>query len=139
MRTRIRTRSIAQPAAWRRIRAAMGGAGTLLMLAPSQGLGGGIERVADAIQAAWPDRVERVDLRAAGPRRVTSTPLAQQVRFTISAAAMALRRRPSVVLALHVNLLPVAYLAARTTRSRLGLWAHGIEVWGRLGAVRRRL
>jgi glycosyltransferase involved in cell wall biosynthesis len=49
----------------------------------------------------------------------------------------AARRRPDIVLALHVGLLPVAALASSVARAEVGLVAIGTEVWAPMGRWRR--
>lgn len=102
---------------------------TLLLLAPSSGYGGGIERVADAVEAAWQARVLRVDLyRQDGARRPSGRPLSK-VGFSARACTAAVRARPRLILALHAGLLPVAHAAAALVRADVALTAHGNEVW----------
>jgi phosphatidyl-myo-inositol dimannoside synthase len=96
-----------------------------LLLTPSRGLGGGIERVGASVQAAWPGDVIRVDLRRPSDGRRGS-----RARFAGNAVGVALRRQLAWVCCMHVGLLPVAYVASRIARCRLLLVAHGREVFG---------
>src|SRR5436305_471315 len=54
---------------------------TLMLLAPSNGFGGGIERYGAAVQAAWPGRVVRMDLYRAGRHRRGESPLGAKIAF----------------------------------------------------------
>ena len=108
----------------------------LLLLAPSIGFGGGIERVADAMERAWEGPVDRVDLYRSQRHDVPAgNPWAKTMFAAASIAAS--RRRPDVVLALHVGLLPVAAMASAVTRAELGLMAIGSEVWAPMRPLRR--
>jgi phosphatidylinositol alpha-1,6-mannosyltransferase len=48
------------------------------------------------------------------------------------------REPPDVIIALHVNLLPVALLAGKPRRARVVMFGHGIEVWAPLPWWTRR-
>lgn len=113
--------------------------GGLLLLTPSDGFGGGIERVAAAVARSWPRRVLRVNLYDAqeveDPR---GNPMAK-VRFTARALRLAALAQPSHVLALHVGFLPVAVAAARIARARPSLLGIGVEIWGAQPRLRRTL
>lgn len=111
----------------------------LLLLTPSSGFGGGIERLAASIQDGWNGSVTRVDLyrhrcveRAAGG-------LGTKVDFALRSLRAARRVEPNVVLALHAGLLPVAAAATTVSRARLALFGIGTEVWGDLGRLQREL
>jgi len=110
----------------------------LLALAPSAGFGGGIERVAAAIEDVSDGGVDRIDLYDAG-REVTpyGSSLAK-ARFGRSAIAAASRRRYRWILCLHAGLLPIALVAGRLTRTNVALFAYGTEVWAPMSAPRRR-
>jgi len=61
-----------------------------------------------------------------------------KLRFVI-AALRALRRRPSLVLAAHAHLAPLAWvMKTRSPRLRVLVLTHGIEVWTPLPPLRRR-
>lgn len=111
----------------------------LLLLAPSHGFGGGIERVAAAIEGCWPGSCVRVDLyrRERCDRAAGST--LTKGGFTARALAAGLKQLPDIVLALHVGLLPVALGVALAVRARTALMGIGHEVWGDLGAHTRRM
>lgn len=110
----------------------------LLLLAPSIGFGGGIERVARAIERAWDGPLDRVDLYRRGRHDVPAGNTWAKMIFTTESLAAA-RRRPDIVLALHVGLLPVAALASAVARADLALWAHGTEVWAPMRPRRRAM
>lgn len=115
----------------------MNAAPDLLICAPSVGFGGGIERVATAVERCWPGRCTRVDLyrsdRVAEP---AGNPRCK-VGFVSRCLREALSARPAVVLSLHVGLLPVARLVGRATRSEVSLLGIGTEVWGTLPPATR--
>jgi phosphatidylinositol alpha-1,6-mannosyltransferase len=102
-----------------------------LLLTPSRGLGGGIERVADGVERGWPEGLRRVDLAGTTP--------AAKLAFAWRASAVAARRRPDVVLCLHAELLPVAAAAAAAGGARCALMGMGREVWAPMDAPRRAL
>lgn len=98
-----------------------------LLLAPSEGLGGGIERYAQTVQSALSDygvRCARLNLPGPG---------LGGHRALLAAAAAALPRdaRPTRLIAAHRALLPVAALLA-TVRpvSGISVICHGSDVWG---------
>ncbi len=103
---------------------------TLLLLAPSDGFGGGIERFAKEIELAWPGPVLRVDLYRLGHNRRAEGSLPAKTSFALRALVTARRERPAIVLSLHVGLLPVGVFAARIVGGRSALFAIGTEVWG---------
>jgi glycosyltransferase involved in cell wall biosynthesis len=59
-----------------------------------------------------------------------------ELRYLAAAVLTGLKMRPDVVLCGHVNLLPVAALLSRLTRSKLILEAYGFEIWQRLPGIR---
>ncbi|ADP80279.1 glycosyl transferase group 1 [Pseudofrankia inefficax] len=102
----------------------------VLLLAPSGGLGGGIERYLDAVQEALRAggaEVHRVDLRGPG----NSLTLRSRLRFTAAALRVAVRSGPfDTVLAGLPNLIPVAALAVPLAKARRGLIVfHGTDIW----------
>jgi len=107
--------------------------GQALLLAPSRGLGGGIERYAETLEWAFAARgvvCRRLDLQQAGmPAHVRM--VAQGRRFLRAAG------EPTRVVAVHRALLPVACLLARESQvSGISIVCHGGEVWGK-GGLRR--
>lgn len=123
----------------RRSDLAIGATRTLLLLAPSAGFGGGIERVADSIQAAWSGPVVRVDLYRPHEVAVPEGHIGAKVRFAWRAAAAAIRSRPDGIICVHVNFLPIAMLLRRGLGSRVGIVGHGVEVWSPFPWYLRRL
>jgi phosphatidylinositol alpha-1,6-mannosyltransferase len=111
----------------------------LLLLAPSIGFGGGIERVAAAIERSWEGECRRVDLYRRGRVERAAGGRLTQAAFAVRALRAALGRRPDIVLTLHVGLLPVAMGLGAALRARTALMGIGHEVWGDLGAPTRRM
>jgi glycosyltransferase involved in cell wall biosynthesis len=116
----------------------------LLLLSPSAGLGGGIERVMDAVEANWDGPLQRVDLVRARAARGADTWTAQVrpleiASFVARAFGAARRCRPDVVVCGLLGLLPAATAVARTFRSELALLAYGVDVWGPIGPLERQL
>ena len=102
----------------------------VLLLAPSRGLGGGIERLVATVESALdrggvPHR--RLDLRRPGQR---PTPVAKaRFLYRVDRAVRASDRPVRLVLA-HRNLLPAVRLAARLPQYRgASVILHGSEVW----------
>lgn len=117
----------------------------LLLLSPSSGLGGGIERVMSAVETHWTGPVARVDLmpldEAARSKlrpdgTVSRTAIAD---FAARALKAAHESRADVVFCGLLGLLPVASAVALTRRCKLALLAHGVEVWVPLGPAERML
>lgn len=115
----------------------MNGAPDLLICAPSAGFGGGIERVASAVEQCWPGGYARVNLYRSDRVTEPSGNARSKAGFVARCLGEALRARPDIVLSLHVGLLPAAQLIARTTRSELALLGMGREVWGTLSTAAR--
>jgi len=118
----------------------------LLLLSPSSGLSGGIERVMDAVEAGWRGPVRREDLlRAAHPSGAMApqgdgpVSRAEIARFTARVLRSAATSRPDVVVCGLLGLLPLASAVAHPLRRKLVLLGYGVEVWGRIGPVERRL
>ncbi|MCH7230596.1 glycosyltransferase family 4 protein [Glycomyces sp. L485] len=108
----------------------------VLLLAPSRGLGGGIERYAAAIEASLHTSeipCGRIDLRAPG----RPGGLRGKIRF-IGEVGRAVRSSgaPTRLIVAHRNLLPAVYAAARQRHySGTTVILHGHETWS---AQRRR-
>jgi phosphatidylinositol alpha-1,6-mannosyltransferase len=111
----------------------------LLLLTPSTGFGGGIERMADAIEQGWPGPVVRVNLYRPDEVARPAGNLRAKVRFSRRAVAAAARERPASVLLLHVNFLPVGVLIRIVAGARLGMVAIGVEVWSPMSRRTRLL
>lgn len=110
-----------------------------MLLAPSSGFGGGIERVATAVEHTWPGPVTRVDLYRRSRDERASGGVLTKLGFGSRALRAAQRDRPDIVLAIHVGLLPVAVIVASGSRARVALLGIGTEVWSRLSAATRVL
>lgn len=111
----------------------------LLLLSPSRGFGGGIERVVGAVEQSWPGPVQRVDLYARGQHPSAAGNRPAQAAFARAALSAARRRPWGHIVCLHAGLLPVAVAAGLATRRPVALVAYGTEVWGPMSPVRRRL
>jgi phosphatidyl-myo-inositol dimannoside synthase len=112
------------------------GTAQALLLTPSRGLGGGIERYLETVEWALAEQgvgYRRIDLRRPGPRA--------HARLLADASRL-LRARPGptrLVLA-HCHLLPVATLLARRHQVRgITVLCHGADVWGSRLAPRWQL
>ena len=103
-------------------------AGRALLLAPSRGLGGGIERYLQTVESAFTDAgvaSRRVDLSRPGPAGHRAL-LAEAGSALASFAGPA---RPRLVVG-HRSLLPVAAVLARTGRvDGMSVVCHGSDVW----------
>ena len=103
----------------------------VLLLSPSRGLGGGIERylttVEETLRAGGADIV-RVDMLE--PEAELS--LATRARFLLRVLDAARRfGRADSVIAAHANLIPVAAAATRVTHAPLGpVLFYGTDIWG---------
>jgi phosphatidyl-myo-inositol dimannoside synthase len=106
--------------------------GRVLLLTPSRGLGGGIERFADTLEGAFAaESVDcvRVDLRRPGAESsrmfAHARMLAESRRHLRSSAA------PTRLVVMHRALLPVATLAARRPSAcGISVICHGSDAWG---------
>ena len=113
-----------------------GGAGRVILLSPSGGLGGGIERYVATLEwafAAEGIECQRVDLDRPGPWA--------HARLLVRAhAALRARREPARLVLAHRTMLPVAALLAchRAVRG-VSVVCHGSEVWDTRRRPRRSL
>lgn len=104
----------------------------VLLLAPSQGLGGGIERYTATVEAAFQERgvpYRRLNLLGADRdhRLGTKVAFVREVRRAIRTS-----REPIRLVLAHVNLLPVVRMVARLPRFRgATVIVHGHEIWSR--------
>jgi glycosyltransferase involved in cell wall biosynthesis/peptidoglycan/xylan/chitin deacetylase (PgdA/CDA1 family) len=112
---------------------------SLLLLAPSVGFGGGIERVATAIEREWQGTVHRCDLYRADQIEHPAGNVPVKLAFAARAITAALRHRPAIVLTLHVGLLSVGFAAARAARGRHAIMGIGTEIWLPLSGRQRRM
>ena len=104
-----------------------GVANPVLLLAPSRGLGGGIERYVNTVEWAFDAcgvAHQRIDLAYPGP--------VGHLRLLVEAAARVSRRsEPVRVVVAHPALLPAAALLARARRvGGISVICHGSDVWG---------
>ena len=99
-----------------------------LLLAPSRGLGGGIERYLQTVESAFDDAgvpSRRFDLSRSGP----AGHRALLAETGSALAGLAGPARPRLVVG-HRSLLPVAAMLARTRRvDGISLICHGSDVW----------
>jgi glycosyltransferase involved in cell wall biosynthesis len=109
-------------------------AGRVLLLAPSRGLGGGIERYVQTVQSAFGDAgvvSQRLDLARPGPS-------GHRALLAEAAAALAPPACPTRLVIAHRALLPVGAILARLrTVSGISVICHGSDVWGARWAPRR--
>jgi glycosyltransferase involved in cell wall biosynthesis len=102
-------------------------AGQVLLLAPSRGLGGGIERYVEAVQSAFDQTgvpTRRLDLTGSGPAR-------HRALLGEATAVMAGMITPARLVIAHRALLPVAtVLARRRPVGGISVICHGSDVWG---------
>jgi phosphatidylinositol alpha-1,6-mannosyltransferase len=108
----------------------------VLLLAPSRGLGGGIERYVQTVQSAFDDAGVaslRLDLAHPGPG-------GHRALLAAGSSALAGMTGPVRVVIAHRALLPVASLLARTRPvDGVSVICHGSDVWGTRWAPRRGL
>ena len=104
----------------------------VLLLTPSRGRGGGIERYTDTLQWAFAEReieCRRLDLSRSGA--------SAHARMLLAARDDRARLRPSRIVATHRSLLPTAWLLGRG--SGISVVCHGNDVWGGGHLARRSL
>jgi phosphatidyl-myo-inositol dimannoside synthase len=111
-------------------------ASRVLLLAPSRGLGGGIERYIETLEwalAAQGAICQRVDLARAGIR-------GQKAMLADARTVLRASPEPVCLVVGHMALLPAARLIAREA-TVCGIWVvcHGCEVWSARLRPRRRL
>lgn len=111
----------------------------LLLLTPSQGLGGGIERVGEAIEGAWSGQLKRVDLFTNEAVMPKASGLRRQAEFSVRVARAVAHWRPSHVFCLHLGLLPPAAMASQLYRVPVSLMAQGTETWSPMPYWQRQL
>jgi phosphatidylinositol alpha-1,6-mannosyltransferase len=124
-----------RPAAGGR-QAAASHADRVLLLAPSRGLGGGIERYVQTVQSAFDDAgiiSKRLDLVRPGPA-------GHRALLAEAAAALAAMAPPTRLVVAHRALLPVAALLAGIRKvGGISVICHGSDVWGSRWSPRRGL
>jgi phosphatidyl-myo-inositol dimannoside synthase len=98
-----------------------------LLLTPSHGRGGGIERYVETVEWAFDAKgveYRRLDLQSSGP--ASHARLLAQSREELRA-----NEAPARLVVLHRSLMPVASLLAKDRPScRISVVCHGSEVWG---------
>ena len=108
-------------------------AGRVLLLAPSRGLGGGIERYTQTVQSAFDDAgvpCSRFDLARPGPA-------GHRALLMDAATALAGLTEPARVIIAHRSLLPAALLLRRIRPvGGISVICHGSDVWGTRWAPR---
>jgi phosphatidylinositol alpha-1,6-mannosyltransferase len=101
--------------------------GRALLLTPSYGLGGGIERYAQTLESAFASEgveYERIDLRGSGA--LAHSRLFAQARAQLSAGSS-----PTRLVLTHRTLLPLASLLANEASAcGVSVICHGSDVWG---------
>ena len=106
-----------------------------LLLTPSRGLGGGIERYVETLQWAFAEKgIEhrRIDLQRAGS--------AAHARMFAEARKQMRAIAPTRLVVAHRSLLPAAWLLARRDDAcGISVVCHGNDVWGAQGWVRRNV
>jgi phosphatidylinositol alpha-1,6-mannosyltransferase len=114
------------------------GTGRVLILSPSRGLGGGIERYADTLEWVFGSellKVKRIDLKSAAHvnRTVTMTRM-----YARCEADLRENNVPIYIVVMHRSLLPLAWmLAKRYSVCGISVVCHGNEVWGSRPFLRR--
>ena len=108
----------------------------VLLLSPSRGLGGGIERYVQGIQSAF-------DYAGVSSRQLALArpgPAGHRALLAEATAALAVAATPTRVIVAHQALLPVATLLARLRAvSGISVVCYGSDVWGNRWLPRRRL
>ena len=106
----------------------------VLLLTPSAGRGGGIERYAETLEWAFGTQgieYSRIDLNGSGP--AAHARMLVQCRQDLRASGA-----PTRVVVAHPGLLPAAWLAARkVTAEGISVVCHGIDIWGKQHGPRR--
>jgi phosphatidyl-myo-inositol dimannoside synthase len=106
-----------------------------LLLAPSRGLGGGIERYVDTLEWAFVHqgvKYRRVDLQGAGA--------VAQARLVIDARQHLREISSARLIVAHRSLLPASRLLAREgTIKGTSVLCYGHDVWGTRSIIRRKL
>lgn len=104
---------------------------SVLVLSPSEGLGGGIERYVLMIRRALEECGQ--DVTHLALRRENDGLGAAKVRFASAALRLARQEQPVLLLSMHPGLLPVLLLAGfLAPESRLVQVFHGSDIWAGL-------
>ena len=106
-----------------------------LLLTPSRGLGGGIERFVETLEWAFVEKgveYRRVDLQHAG--------MTAHARMIAEARDQMLAFAPARLIVAHQSLLPVArILTRRSPGCGISILCYGTDVWGTRRWVRQRI
>ena len=106
-----------------------------LLLSPSRGLGGGIERFVETLEWAFVEQGvehQRVDLQHAGA--------SAHARMIVEARNQMCAFAPTRLIVAHRSLLPVAWmLTRRDPRCAISVLCYGNDVWGTRQWVRRQI
>lgn len=106
----------------------------VLLLTPSKGCGGGIERYAEALEGAFKQQgvnYRRIDLEGSGPG-------AHLRMLAVARQWLATCHRHIRIVVVHRALLPLASVLARHRAvAGISLVCHGIDVWGGRSRIRR--
>jgi glycosyltransferase involved in cell wall biosynthesis len=111
---------------------------SVLLLGPSRGLGGGIERYAETLESAFAQHhvdVHRIDLynSSTGPKISAHRRLAMRCRSYLTG-----REAPPNVVIMHRGLLPtIAPIIWRHQVAGISLICHGNELWGPRPRIRK--
>ena len=110
--------------------------GRVLLLSPSHGLGGGIERYVETVEWAFAaEGIECQRLDLSGPGARAHARLLAQGRAILRADS-----EPARLIVAHRALLPAAALLARDPAAcGMSLLCHGSEMWGSRWRPRRSL
>lgn len=110
--------------------------GRVLLLAPSRGRGGGIERYVTAVEwALAAQHVEHCRIDLSGSGAVAQVRLLAQARARLRVGAAVSR-----IVVAHRALLPAAWVLASEARGcGISLICHGNEIWGPQLGVRRQV
>jgi phosphatidyl-myo-inositol dimannoside synthase len=104
---------------------------SVLLLLPSRGLGGGIERYTATLHSALVAAGEQPAAVTLTRAPATYARRTDKVLFAVRALRAAARERPEAVLAMHVGLLPVlCLLRLISPQARFVLFFYGSDIWG---------
>jgi phosphatidylinositol alpha-1,6-mannosyltransferase len=98
-----------------------------------------VERIAAAVNRAWPGGVARVDLYSRDRMPIPAGNVRRKAAFAARGTACAARTRPGIVLSLDVAMLPAAAPAALASGASLAAYGAGREVWTEQPRARRLL
>jgi glycosyltransferase involved in cell wall biosynthesis len=109
-----------------------------LLLTPSDGLGGGIERYVHTLRMALVDSGEHVVSVALTTGPAPSLRWGTKARFAARSVRAAAQTRSEVVMAMHPGLLPVLLVVRLVSpRARFVLFFYGTDIWGGIAVWER--